>query len=92
MRIIKQNKIEDYINNNIPFKVIIPKGVGNLNIQNKLSSLGCRWRSGNCFIYVDIDKMYGIIVTDKTMSFTETESCFNSISRKYKLLDYDSFF
>ena len=92
MRIIKQDKIEDYVNNNIPFKVIIPKGVSNLEIQNKLSSLGCRWRSGDCFIYVDIDKMYGIVVADKTMSFTETKSWFNSRSRKYKELDYDLFF
>ena len=92
MRIIKQDKIEDYVNKNIPFKVIIPKGVSNLEIQNKLSSLGCRWRSGDCFIYVDIDEMYGIVVTDKIMSFTETKNCFNSISRKYKELDYYLFF
>ena len=35
MRIIKQDKIEDYVNNNISFKVIIPKRIIGVRLTQK---------------------------------------------------------
>ena len=88
MKIIKQDDVKYYIENNIPIKIRIPEGEDNLKIQQKLNLFGCVWFSGD--LTIDIDYMYGILIRNRTMTYTQIK---NNFDRKdsHKELDYDLF-